>query len=149
MKFKKFFQIFLVLFFIFFANASFGKDMRLAVFRSKAPVNPVQNRISYEDIMNSYMKDMEQRIKSNWLPQDDNFRNKTVVTFQIMRDGTIKSSEVSESSGDKQFDRDAMKAVEQTGKVAPLPKNILGDYIDIIFTFERVSYLVKKDRYDR
>ena len=149
MKFKRFVQIFLVLFFVFFANASFGEDMRLAVFQRKAPVRPVQNRISYEDIMNSYMKDMEQRIKSNWLPSDENFRNKTVVTFQIMRDGTIKSSKVSESSGDKQFDVDAIKAVEHTGKVAPLPKDILDEYIYIIFTFERVSYLVKKDRYDR
>ena len=42
-----------------------------------------------------------------------------------------------------------MKAVQKTGKVAPLPDNIFGEYIDIIFTFERVSYLVKKDRYDR
>ena len=47
--------------------------------------------------MNSYMKDMEHRIKSNWLPADDNFRNKTVVSFQIMRDGTIKSSKVSDN----------------------------------------------------
>ncbi len=149
MHFKKFVQTFLVLFFVFVANISFGEDMRIAGFRSKTPVKTVQNKISTEDVMNSYMKDMEHRIKSNWLPADDNFRNKTVVSFQIMRDGTIKSSKVSESSGDKQFDTDAIKAVKQTGKVAPLPKNILDEYIDITFTFERVSYLVKKDRYDR
>jgi len=149
MKCKKFVQIFLVLFVIFFANTSFGEDMRLAGIHSKAPVKTVQNKISVEDIMNNYMKDMEQRIKSNWLPPQDNFRNKTVVTFQIMRDGTIKCSKISKSSGDKQFDGNAMKAVVQTGKVAPLPKNILDEYIDITFTFERVSYLVKKDRYDR
>ncbi|MBP3820482.1 TonB family protein [bacterium] len=139
----------MVLFVISFAHVSFAQDMRLAGFSRKAPVKPVQNKISYEDVMNSYMIDMEHRIKSNWFPQQDSFKNKTVVTFQIMRDGTIKSSKISESSGDKQFDGDAMKAVQKTGKVAPLPNNILGEYIDIIFTFERVSYLVKKDRYDR
>jgi TonB family protein len=149
MNLKKFVQVFLVLFVIFFTNASFGEDMRLAGFQGKAPVKTVHNNISTEDVMNSYMKDMEHRIKSNWLPPEDNFRNKTVVTFQVMRDGTIKSSKVSESSGDKQFDTDAIKAVQQTGKVAPLPKNIFGEYIDITFTFERVSYLIKKDRYDR
>jgi len=149
MDLKKFFNIFLVLFVLFFANTSFAQDMRLAGFSRKTPVKPVQNKISGEDVMNSYMKDMEHRIKSNWFPQQDSFKNKTVVTFQIMRDGTIKSSRVSESSGDKRFDGDAMKAVQSTGKVAPLPNNILGEYVDIIFTFERVSYLVKKDRYDR
>lgn len=149
MDLKKFIQVFLVLFVLFFANASFGEDMRLAGFQHKAPVDTFHNNISTEDVMNSYMKDMEQRIKSNWFPQQDSFKNKTVVTFQIMRDGTIKSSKVSEPSGDKQFDADAIKAVEQTGKVAPLPKNIFGEYIDITFTFERVSYLIKKNRYDR
>ena len=144
MNLKKIARVFLVLFVIFFANASFGEDIL-----RKVPAQFVQNEISTENFMNSYIKDMEHRIKSNWLPPDDNFKNKTVVTFQIMRDGTIKSSKISESSGDKQFDTGAIKAVQQTGKVAPLPKNILGEYIDITFTFERVSYLVKKDCYNR
>lgn len=144
MNLKKIFRVFLVLFFIFFANTSFGKDIPRNV-----PAKIAQNEISTENLMNSYIKDMEHRIKSNWLPPDDNFKNKTVVTFKIMRDGTIKSSKISESSGDKQFDTDAIKAVQQTGKVAPLPKNILGEYIDITFTFERISYLIKKDSYNR
>jgi TonB family protein len=149
MNLKNFIQVFLVLFVVFFANASFGEDMRLAGFQRNAPAETFHSNISTEDVMNLYMKDMEHRIKSNWFPQQDSFKNKTVVTFQIMRDGTIKSSKVSEPSGDKQFDADAVKAVEKTGKVAPLPKNIFGEYIDITFTFERVSYLIKKDRYDR
>ena len=97
MNLKKFFNIFWVLFVIFFANVSFAQDMRLAGFSRRTLVKPVQNKISYEDVMNSYMNDMEQRIKSNWSPQQDSFKNKTVVTFQIMRDGKIKSSNVSES----------------------------------------------------
>ncbi|MBR1618351.1 TonB family protein [bacterium] len=144
MNLKNIFRVFLVLFFIFFANTSFGKD----IYR-KVPAKIVQNEISTENLMNTYMKDMEHRIKSNWLPPEDSFKNKTVVTFKIMRDGTIKSSKISESSGDKQFDTDAIKAVQQTGKVAPLPNDILGEYIDITFTFERISYLIKKDRYNR
>ena len=148
MNLKKIVRVFLVLFVIFFANASFGEDMFVGV-RRKVPAQIVQNKISAEDIMNTYMKDMEHRIKSNWVPPEDNFKNKTVVTFKIMRDGTIKSSKISESSGDRKFDTDAIKAIQQTGKVAPLPKNILGEYIDITFTFERVSYIIKKDSYNR
>ena len=144
MNLKNIFRVFLVLFFIFFANTSFGKD----IYR-KVPAKIVQNEISTENLMNTYMKDMEHLIKSIWLPPEDSFKNKKVVTFKIMRDGTIKSSKISESSGDKQFDTDAIKAVQQTGKVAPLPNDILGEYIDITFTFERISYLIKKDRYNR
>ena len=144
MNLKNIFRVFLVLFFIFFANTSFGKD----IYR-KVPAKIAQNEISTENLMNSYIKDMEHRIKSNWAPPEDSFKNKTVVTFKIMRDGTIKSSKISESSGDKQFDTGAIKAVQQTGKVAPLPNDILGEYIDITFTFERISYLIKKDRYNR
>ena len=46
MNLKKFVQVFLALFVIFFTNASFGEDMRLAGFQGKAPVKTVHNNIS-------------------------------------------------------------------------------------------------------
>lgn len=111
----------------------------------KAPVPPAQKLYTLDD----YMKDMEREIKINWIPPQNSFKNKTVVNFQIMRDGTIKNPVISEPSGDKEFDRTAMLALSNTGKVTPPPKNLLSDSIDIYFTFERFSYLVYKDRYNR
>ena len=99
--------------------------------------------------IDDYMKDMEREIKANWAPPQNSFKNKTVVNFQILRDGTIKNPLISETSGDKEFDRAAMLALANTNKVTPPPRNLVGDSMDIYFTFERFSYLVHKDRYDR
>ena len=110
----------------------------------RAPV-PVVKIYTLDD----YMKDMEQEIKANWAPPQNSFKNKTVVYFQILRDGTIKNPTISETSGDREFDRTAMIALANTGKVTPPPKNLVGESMDIYFTFERFSYLVRKDRYDR
>lgn len=117
----------------------FGKQTKPYV----API--AQKQYTIDD----YMKDMERLIKSNWAPPENSFKNKTVVNFQISRDGTIRNSKICETSGDAEFDRGAMKALATTGKLPPLPNNFLGASIDINFTFERFSYLVKKDRYDR
>jgi len=94
------------------------------------------------------MKDIERRIEANWIPPESNFRFKTVVSFQVLRDGSIRNSKISQTSGDRDFDNGAMRALSRS-KLSPLPNSILGDSIDITFTFERVSYLAKKDRYDR
>ncbi len=99
--------------------------------------------------LDDYMKDMERQIKSNWQPPQNSFKNKTIVNFQILKDGTIKNSKISQTSGDPEFDKGAMLALINTKKLPPLPNNILGESIDISFTFERFSYLVHKDRYDR
>ena len=112
----------------------------------KAPVPPPAQKVYTID---DYMKDMELEIKSNWVPPQNSFKNKTIVNFTILRDGTIQNPKISKSSGDKEFDRTAILALSATGKVTPLPKNFLSDSIDIDFTFERFSYLVYKDRYDR
>ena len=112
----------------------------------KAPVPPpVQKVYTIDD----YMKDMEYEIKANWAPPQNSFKNKTIVNFTILRDGTIQNPMIAKSSGDKEFDRTALLALSATGKVTPLPKNFLGDSIDIDFTFERFSYLVYKNRYDK
>ena len=111
----------------------------------KAPIPPVQRVYTLDD----YMKDMEKEIKANWAPPQNSFKNKTVVNFKILRDGTIENPIISETSGDKEFDRTAMLALSATGKVTPPPRSLMGDSMDIYFTFERFSYLVYKERYDR
>lgn len=115
--------------------------------RSKkpAPIPPTKNQFTMDD----YLKDVEKKIKANWIPPETNFKNKTIVNFQVLRDGTIMNSKISQTSGDAEFDKGAMLALHSTGKLAPLPNNVLGNSVDINFTFERFSYLVKKDRYDR
>ncbi len=125
-------------------TSAFAKGFIFGKKPKHAPV-PVVKVYTLDD----YMKDMEQEIKANWVPPQNSFKNKTVVNFQILRDGTIKNPIISETSGDREFDKTAMIALANTNKVTPPPKNLIGDSMDIYFTFERFSYLVRKDRYDR
>lgn len=146
---KKFIALYIILLMFFTSNCSFGKVSRLTKYKNNKNTNISEVKLTNEEIMAQYMKAMESQIKSNWIPPNNSFRNKTVVNFLIMRDGTIKSTKIEKTSGDKEFDTEAMKALYATGKVAPLPKHWLGSYLDVTFTFECVSYLVRKDRYDR
>ena len=125
-------------------TSAFAKGFFFGRKSKRAPI-PVVKVYTLDD----YMKDMECEIKANWAPPQNSFKNKTVVNFQILRDGTIKNPVISETSGDREFDRTAILALANTGRITPPPKNLIGDSMDIYFTFERFSYLVKKDRYDR
>ena len=133
--------IILFIFMLSCANETFGFGWR----KQKAVVVQAVKHYTLED----YMKDMERQIKSNWAPPENNFRFKTVVEFKILKDGTIKNSKIIQTSGNKDFDQKALLALNNTQKLAPLPNNVLGESIDISFTFERLSYLVQKDRYDK
>lgn len=141
---RKRFLLFLVIFCIACCSPSYGWGLA-KVRNYKAPA--ITQTVKVDPIA-EYMKDIEHRIESNWVPPESNFRFKTVVSFQVLRDGTIKNSKIFQSSGDRDFDNGAMRALSNS-KLSPLPNSILGDSIDITFTFERVSYLAKKDRYDR
>ena len=154
---KRFISFFIAILFIFgFTTKS--EAFVISKTRHRTPSYTVQT--PKVDPIDTYMKDIERRIESNWIPPESNFRFtnwippesnfrfKTVVSFQVLRDGSIRNSKISQTSGDRDFDLGAMRALASS-KLSPLPNNILGDSIDITFTFERVSYLAKKDRYDR
>ncbi len=146
---KKVATLYIALLLLFTSECSFAKISKMTKYRSAKNSVITEVKRTNEEIMNEYMKSMESQIKSNWIPPNNSFRNKTVVNFQIMRDGTIRSSKIEQTSGDKEFDTNAMKALATTAKVAPLPKHWMQNYLDVTFTFECVSYLVRKDRYDR
>lgn len=140
---KRIFAIFILSLFISNTNPVYARGF--IRHKRPAPIPVAQKQYTMDD----YLKDMEIKIKANWVPPETNFKNKTIVNFQVSRDGTIKNSKISQTSGDAEFDRGAMLALSSTGKLAPLPDNVIGNSVDINFTFERFSYLVKKDRYDR
>lgn len=142
---KRFISFFIAILFIF-GFTSESRAFVISKTRHRTPSYTVQT--PKVDPIDTYMKDIERRIEANWIPPESNFRFKTVVSFQVLRDGSIRNSKISQTSGDRDFDLGAMRALASS-KLSPLPNNILGDSIDITFTFERVSYLAKKDRYDR
>lgn len=56
--------------------------------------------------------------------------------FKIRKDGKLLSAKVLKSSGNKDIDKAALKALEDTQPLKPLPSKFKGKNADIQFTFD-------------
>ena len=100
-------------------------------------------KISYDcsltgDVLDwhKYMKTLVASIKKKWLPplrKDENL--KAVAIFKISRTGDLLNCVINQSSGDKDYDDDVIKAINTVAPFDPLPAAYDGDDIDINFTF--------------
>jgi TonB family protein len=61
---------------------------------------------------------------------------KTVVTFTINRDGSVKNIRISQSSGNRSMDDSAQRALLSIDHFPPLPPDYSGSYVDVIFDFD-------------
>jgi periplasmic protein TonB len=59
-----------------------------------------------------------------------------VVTFDILRDGTVKNAKVAQSSGNSTLDFSALRAVGDAGPFPPLPANYSGSSTNVELRFQ-------------
>ncbi len=59
-----------------------------------------------------------------------------VVTFDILRDGSVKNARVAQSSGNSTLDYSAIRAVMDAGPFPPLPPNYSGGQADVELRFQ-------------
>jgi protein TonB len=59
-----------------------------------------------------------------------------VVTFQILRDGTVKNPQIVQRSGNSTLDYSALRAVMDAGPFPPLPPNYRGGQADVELRFQ-------------
>lgn len=83
-----------------------------------------------------YMRRLQRRIKRNWEPPKGSETKKVVVLFKIGKDGSLLSSEIFKTSGDKAADKAALMAIAISAPYEPLPKTYTEESIDIQFTFD-------------
>lgn len=83
-----------------------------------------------------YMKEIENRIKSNWHPPTCDKSMHVVLQFKVLKDGTINSIDVLESSNFYALDLTAKRALSVSAPFPPLPSSFKGDSIDIQFSFD-------------
>ena len=83
-----------------------------------------------------YMKDLQQRIKSNWNPPRGNESKRVVLLFKVAKDGRLLSCSVFQSSGMKEVDSAAIAAVRMASPFRPLPEEFKNQSVDIQFTFD-------------
>jgi protein TonB len=59
-----------------------------------------------------------------------------VVTFQILRDGTVKNPQLVQRSGNSTLDYSALRAIMDAGPFPPLPPNYSGSQADVELRFQ-------------
>jgi len=87
-----------------------------------------------------YVEAVRNRISSNWLQStvDSSVRYapRAVLTFQILRNGSIANVELLRSSGNASVDNSARRAVLSSSPLAPLPGEYSGSFVNVEFWFD-------------
>jgi protein TonB len=87
-----------------------------------------------------YVEAVQRRISSNWLQstidQSVSVAPRAVVTFDILRDGTITNIQVTRSSGNYSVDNSALRAIRDSSPLNALPGEYSGTRVGVEFWFE-------------
>ena len=93
--------------------------------------SPFGNRFGWYEAL------LRDRVARNWHSQelDAHIRTRTAVTFEIMRNGSIRNVRVTQSSGNFAMDQTAQRAIMQSNPLPELPREFERDSATIEFWF--------------
>ena len=89
-----------------------------------------------------YVEAVRRKIGSNWnlFEIDPAVRSarraRTVLTFTINRDGSVKNVRMESSSGNQSMDISAQRALASAGTMPPLPNDYSGSFVNVDFDFD-------------
>jgi TonB family protein len=89
-----------------------------------------------------YVEAVRRKIGSNWnlFEIDPAVRSarraRTVLTFTINRDGSVKNIRMESSSGNISMDNSAQRALASAGTMPPLPNDYAGSFVNVDFDFD-------------
>jgi protein TonB len=89
-----------------------------------------------------YVEAVRRKIGSNWnlFEIDPAVRSarraRTVLTFTINRDGSVKNIRMESSSGNISMDNSAQRALASAGTMPPLPNDYSGSFVNVDFDFD-------------
>ncbi len=81
-----------------------------------------------------YLEEIYRKVARNWRPPRGTL--KATVHFRIEKNGRISEVEVSQSSGNFLFDQAAIRAVQASDPMPPLPAEYGGDWLGVFFDFD-------------
>jgi periplasmic protein TonB len=96
------------------------------------PNSPLGNRLG------GYAELVRQRIAQNWRTSGLDARTQAtpaIVSFVILRDGTVRNVQTVQSSGNPTIDDTALRAVYNSNPLPPLPLQVAESSISAQFTF--------------
>jgi protein TonB len=89
-----------------------------------------------------YVEAVRRKIGSNWnlFEIDPTVRSarraKSVMTFTIYRDGSVKNIRMEQSSGNSSMDNSAQRALANAAPMPALPNDYSGSYVNVSFDFD-------------
>lgn len=87
-----------------------------------------------------YVDAVRNRVSSNWLQASVDaslqWAPRAVVTFDILRNGTITNVQILQSSGNRSVDNSALRAIQSSSPANPLPGEYSGDKVSVEFWFD-------------
>jgi len=89
-----------------------------------------------------YVEAVRRRISSNWIQSSIDARviaagtAHCVVSFTILRDGTVKDARITRSSGDSSYDNSGLRAILSSSPMPGLPGDYSGSYVNVDFDFD-------------
>ncbi len=88
----------------------------------------------------SYVDAVRNRISSNWLQStvDPTVRwaPRASFSFTVLRDGTVTNVQMLQSSGNRSVDNSALRAIQSSSPMSPLPSNYSGNSVTVEFWFD-------------
>ncbi len=92
---------------------------------------------SSQDIdITSYLNQLQQQVKQQWLPGASKSSRRTVLNFTVNRSGKLSNLQLAQTSGFSVTDQAALNAIQRSAPFAPLPTGYPKKYINIQFTFD-------------
>lgn len=87
-----------------------------------------------------YVEAVRRKVSGNWIQSsvDPSLRwaPRAVVSFQILRDGSVVNIQVLKSSGNDSVDRSAVRAIRDSSPFERLPSEYAGTYVLVEFWFD-------------
>lgn len=87
-----------------------------------------------------YVEAVQRRVSSNWLESTVDptvtFAPRCIVTFTILRDGTVTNIQIMQSSGNQSVDTSAVRAVQSSSPLDRLPPGYHGASVNVEFWFD-------------
>jgi len=88
----------------------------------------------------AYAKQIQELVAQKWRTSDVDARIQTapitIITFDLMRDGTARNIQVLQKSGIPTLDFSAQRAVTEASPFPPIPPTYDGSSVPVTFTFE-------------
>ena len=85
--------------------------------------------------LSAYTSAMHDKISSKWAPPHTDEDAKVVLEFTIQKNGHVINAKIDQSSGNKEIDNSAMKALKKASPLPPLPLNLPQSSITVKFDF--------------